>query len=145
MTEIADSMRGEGLPGAGENAIESRIFRLMIVTIALAVMVATVLAPWRVTLGLMLGGGLSLVNYHWLRTSIAAVFSIDLARQRPRFRAWRYLLRYFLIGLTVFIANKLKIVTLPATIAGLCAFVPALMIEAFRQFYFAFILRKESS
>jgi hypothetical protein len=108
------------------------------------VMAATVLAPWRVTLGLALGGGLSLLNYHWLRTSIAAVFSVDLARQRPRFRAWRYLLRYFVVGSVVLTAHKLKIVSLPAMIVGLCSFVPALFAEALRQFYFAFVLRKES-
>ena len=144
MSEIADSMSPKALSRRDSSAIESRIFLVMIVTIIIAVIAATVLAPWRVMLGLALGSGLSLLNYHWLRTSIAAVFSVDLARQRPRFRAWRYLLRYFVVGLAVFAAHKLKIVSLPAMIAGLCSFVPALFVEAFRQFYFAFVLRKES-
>ena len=144
MGPFADSMSAEHLTGEADSSVESRIFLVMIVTIAVAVIVATVLAPWRVTTGLMLGGGLSLLNYHWLRTSIAAVFSVDLARQRPRFRAWRYLTRYFLVALIAFAAYKIGIVSLPATIAGLCSFVPALFVEAFRQFYFAFILRKES-
>jgi len=144
MSQIADSMSSEGLARRDHGAIESRIFLVMILTIAVAVIAATVLANWRVTLGLALGGGLSLLNYHWLRTSIAAVFSVDLARQRPRFRAWRYLLRYFVVGLVVFAAHKLRVVSLPAMIIGLCSFVPALFVEAFRQFYFAFVLRKES-
>jgi len=144
MSEIADSMSSDALTRRDDGAIESRIFLGMIVTIAVAVIAATMLATWRVTLGLALGGGLSLLNYHWLRTSIAAVFSVDLTRQRPRFRAWRYLLRYFVVGLVVVGAHKLKIVSLPAMIVGLCAFVPALFVEALRQFYFAFVLRKES-
>jgi hypothetical protein len=144
MSEIRNSMSSEPLSRRDNGAIESRIFLVMIVTIAITVIAATVLAPWRVTLGLALGGGLSLLNYHWLRTSIAAVFSVDLTQQRPRFRAWRYLLRYFVVGLVVFVAHKLRIVSLPAMIVGLCSFVPALFVEAFRQLYFAFVLRKES-
>jgi hypothetical protein len=33
---------------------------------------------------------------------------------------------------------------LPATIAGMCSFVAALFVEAFRQFYFVIIGREES-
>jgi hypothetical protein len=144
MSEIADSMDSERLTGRDEGAIESRIFRVMIATVALAVVAGTVLAPWRVTAGLALGGALSLLNYHWLRTSIAAIFSIDMTLQRPRARTWRYLIRYFVVGLAVFVAYQLHLVSLPATFAGLCSFVPALFVEAVRQFYFAIILGKES-
>jgi len=144
MSEIANSMSGEVLSPTAEGPIESRIFRVMIVTVAVAVVAATVLASWRVTSGLALGGALSLLNYHWLRTSVAAIFNIDLTTQRPRAGAWRYLLRYFIVGLAVFTAYQLHIVSLPATLVGLCSFVPALLVEALRQFYFAFIVGKES-
>ena len=144
MSEIANSMSGEVLSQTAEGPIESRIFRVMIVTVAVAVAAAAVLAPWRVTTGLALGGALSLLNYHWLRTSVAAIFNIDLTTQRPRAGAWRYLLRYFIVGLAVFTAYQLHIVSLPATLVGLCSFVPALLVEALRQFYFAFIVGKES-
>ena len=144
MSEIANSMSGEVLSQTAEGPIESRIFRVMIVTVAVAVVAATVLASWRVTTGLALGGALSLLNYHWLRTSVAAIFNIDLTTQRPRAGAWRYLLRYFIVGLAVFTAYQLHIVSLPATLVGLCSFVPALLVEALRQFYFAFIVGKES-
>jgi hypothetical protein len=144
MSEIANSMSGEVLSPTAEGTIELRIFRVMIVTIALAVVVATVLAPWRVTAGLALGGALSLLNYHWLRTSVAAIFNIDFEAQRPRAGAWRYLVRYFVVGLAVFAAYQLHMISLPATFAGLCAFVPALFVEALRQFYFAIILGRES-
>jgi hypothetical protein len=144
MSEIADSMDSERLTGTDEGAIEPRIFRVMIVTVTLAVVAGTVLAPWRVTAGLALGGALSLLNYHWLRTSIAAIFSIDMTLRRPRARTWRYLIRYFVVGLAVFVAYQLHLVSLPATFAGLCSFVPALFVEAVRQFYFAIILGKES-
>jgi hypothetical protein len=83
------------------------------------------------------------LNYHWLRTSVTAIFSVRGA-DRPRVQIWRYLLRYFVVGVAVFAAYQMQVVSLPATIVGLCSFVPALFVEAFRQFYFAIIHREES-
>jgi hypothetical protein len=144
MTQIADSVSTDQFPGGNDAATETRVFFAMIVTVGFAVMASAMLAPWRVTGGLLLGGTLALLNYHWLRTSVAAVFNIDIAAEIPRFKASRYILRYFVIGVISFAAYKLQLVSLPATIAGLCAFVPALFVEAGRQFYFAIIHREES-
>jgi hypothetical protein len=99
------------------------------------------LAPWRATAGLLLGGALSILNYHWLRSSIAAVLS-NVTEKRPRAKLWRSIFRYFVVGAAVFAAYRLQIVSLPATIIGLCAFVPALFVEAFRQVCFAIIHRE---
>lgn len=143
MSQIANSMSGEEFTRGADGALEMRIFRVMIVTVVLAVIASAVLAPWRVTVGLMLGGLLSLLNYHWLRTSVAAIFNVT-GTNRPRVKIWRYIVRYFVIGVAVFAANQMHVVSLPATIVGLCSFVPALFVEAFRQFYFAIIRREES-
>ena len=143
MSQIANSMSGEEFTRGADGALEMRIFRVMIVTVVLAVIASAVLAPWRVTVGLMLGGLLSLLNYHWLRTSVAAIFNVT-GTNRPRVKIWRYIVRYFVIGVAVFAANHMNVVSLPATIVGLCSFVPALFVEAFRQFYFAIIRREES-
>ena len=144
MTRIPDSVSTDQFSGGSNTAIETRVFFAMILTVGLAVIASAILAPWRFTAGLLLGGALSLFNYHWLRTSVAAVFNIDMAAKRPRFKASRYILRYFVIGVISFAAYKLRLVSLPATIAGLCAFVPALFVEAGRQFYFAINHREES-
>jgi hypothetical protein len=143
MSQIANSVNAEGLAGDDNGALEMRIFRAMIASVAFAAIAGTMLAPWRVTFGLMLGGGLSLLNYHWLRTSVAAVFRVS-TDARPRVRISRYIIRYFVVGVTAFAAYELRLVSLPAVLAGLCSFVPALFVEAFRQFYFAIIRREES-
>lgn len=143
MNQIADSASGEEFTGADTTALELRIFRSMIVTVAITVLAGAMLAPWRVSAGLMLGGMLSLLNYHWLRTSIATVLNGESGRW-PRVRISRYIVRYMVIGAAVFAAYKLQMVSLPATIVGLCSFVPALLVEAFRQFYFAIIHREET-
>ena len=92
----------------------------------------------------MLGGVLSLLNYHWLRTSIAVVLSSGTTRTHPRFGISRYIIRYLVIAVVVFAAYTLQLVSLAATIVGLCSFVPALFVEAFRQFYLAIINREET-
>ena len=143
MNQIADSMNGVELRDGDDN-LEGRLLRSMAVATAIAVIVSAVVAPWRVTSGLFLGGSLSLLNYHWLHTSVATIFNIDLSVQRPRARSWRYLLRYFVVGVIVFAAYKFHLISLPATLMGLCSFVPALFAEAARQLYFAIIHREES-
>ena len=144
MSEIADSVNGKALTGEDTGAVELRIFRVMIASIAVAVIASTIFAPWRVTTGLMLGGGLSLWNYHWLRTSVSAIFAGDIETRRPRVRASRYVIRYFVVGFIAFAAYRLKLVSLPALFAGLSSFVPAIFVEAGRQFYLVIIRREES-
>src|SRR5207245_8769429 len=87
------------------------------------------------------GGLLSLLNYHWLRSSIASALNVE---KRPRVKIISYIVRYFVTGGAVFVAYKLEMISLPATLAGLCSFVPALFVEAFRQFYLAIRHREES-
>jgi hypothetical protein len=128
---------------SGDGALDLRLWRVMIASVAIAVVAASVFAPWRVTAGLALGGGLSLLNYHWLRTSVAAIFNVS-GTDKPRVKASRYLIRYLVIGFAVSGAYWLQVISLPATIAGLSSFVPALFVEAFRQFYLVIIHREES-
>ena len=142
MSEIANNVDTGALIHGEDSRLELRILRNMIVAITVAVVVSTLLAPWRVTTGLLLGGALALFNHHWLQTSIAAAFRIDTGK-RPRVRAWLYVLRYLVIGAIVFMACTLNLVSLAATIAGLCAFVAAMFGEAGRSFYLIMFHREE--
>jgi hypothetical protein len=146
MTEGADNAR-PGEPGdAGEDprAAEQRIFRGTCVASLVAVAVSALLAPWRVTMGLALGGALAVFNLHWLRTSVAAVFESATAGMPPRMRAARYVLRYVVVAAVVVVAVLLDMVSLVATLAGMCAVVAALLAEGFRQLYFAIVRREET-
>jgi len=144
MSQIADSMRGNVELRHGQRNLEGRLLRSMAIATGIAIIISAVVAPWRVTAGLALGGALSLLNYHWLHSSVVAIFNIDFACQRPRAKASRYLLRYVVVAAVVFAAYNLNVVSLTATIAGLCSLVPALFVEAGREFYFAIIHREES-
>ena len=144
MKETGNKDSGSALSVADDNGIDARIFRIMAGAVALAVIVSALFAPWRVTTGLVVGGLLSLLNHYWMRTSISAGFDLALGQgTKPRIKLAQYVLRYFVVGTIVFAAYQLSIVSLPATVAGLCSFVVALFVEAFREFYFAIIHREE--
>jgi predicted branched-subunit amino acid permease len=102
------------------------------------------MAPWRVTTGLLLGGALGVLNQHWLRTSVAAIFNDLPAEARPKRRAARYILRYVLVAAVIAFAVKINLVSLVAALAGMCAVVVALLAEGFRQLYFAIVDREET-
>ena len=133
------------LSEAANGGVEARIFRTMALAVAIAVLISLPFAPWRTTIGLLLGGSLSLLNHHWLSSSTAAAFTVLIHGAKPRLKLAQYVLRYLVIATLVFIAYKLNIVSLAATIAGLCSFVVALFAEAFREFYFVIIHREETS
>ena len=136
---------GGGFVRLGEGGVETRVFRTMIVAVAIAVLASLPFAQWRITTGLLVGGLLSLLNHHWLRSSSAAAFSVVVQGAKPKLKLAQYILRYFLIASVVFIAYKFNLVSLTATIAGLCSFVVALFAEAVREFYFAIIRREETN
>ena len=140
MGETADSAtHGPYEDGA---AMERRLFRGMCVVVVIAVAASAPLAPWRVTTGLLLGGVLSLVNHHWLRTSIAAAFGNTAGR--PRIRVARFLLRYFVAATLIAAAHLLGIASLTAALVGLCSFAVAALAESFMQTYFAIAHREEN-
>jgi hypothetical protein len=88
---------------------------------------------------------LSLFNHQWLRTSVSAIFSSAAAAgTRPKLRVARYVLRYFVVAVVVGVAYWLDVVSLPATLAGMCSFALAALLEGFMQIYFTFVHREES-
>ncbi|MBC7912027.1 MAG: ATP synthase subunit I [Pyrinomonadaceae bacterium] len=148
MNEIADSVGASGrrAPADDEDgvALERRLLRSMYVIFALAVVITAFLAPWRVLTGLLLGGVLSFFNHRWLRGSLRAVFGGQSVGGRPRLSAARYVLRYFVVGSIIAAAYMFDIISIVATLSGLCLFVAAVMVEAFVQLYFAVVYREET-
>lgn len=149
MNEGADSGRPaepEDASPVGEAPREAvrRIFRGTFVAALVTVVVSIFFAPWRVTAGLALGGALALFNQHWLRTSVEAVFEGATSARPPKWKAARYVLRYVVVAVVIFVAFQSGLVSLVATLAGMCAVVAGLLAEGFRQFYFAIVRREET-
>lgn len=145
MKDTVDNAGGAAAPSAAQDGISRRILRSMAVAVTLAVIVSAPFAQWRITAGLLLGGLLSLLNHHWLSSSTAAAFSVVAHGAKPKLKLVQFVLRYLVVGAVVFLAYKLNLVSMGATIAGLCSFVVALFVEALREFYFAIVHREETS
>ena len=121
-------------------AMERRIFLGMWLTVLVAVVTSMLFWPWRVATGLLLGGSLSLLNYNWLRTSIAA--ALGNVEGVPQIRLARFVFRYFVVTSIIVAAYMLDVVSLVATLAGLCSFVVAALVEAILQIGFVIINRE---
>lgn len=145
MKQSSDNASAGVLIEIRNQSIDARIFRTMAIAIGIAVIASVPLTHWRITTGLLLGGALSLVNHYWLITSTTAAFRVVAFGEKPRLSLVHYILRYFFLAVVVVAAYKLNLVSLVATIAGLCSFVVALFAEALREFYFAIIHREEIS
>ena len=117
----------------------------MAVASALSVAVATFVAPWRVTTGLLVGGLLALFSHSWLKNSAAAAIQLSTGGGYPQIRLAQFLLRYLVIAAVVFAAHTLDLISLPAVLIGLSSFVVAIFVEALREFYFAIKQREEIS
>ena len=125
------------------DSINTRVFRTMVATTALAVFVSAFLAPWRVTPGLLVGGLLALLSHSWLKNSAAAAIHLSTIGGRPQLRLAQFLLRYVVIAAVIFATYTLNVMSLPAVFIGLSSFVVALFVEALREFYFAITQREE--
>jgi hypothetical protein len=145
MKDIANNGGGTVLLSADHDGTNRRVLLSMGVAVAVAVVISAPLAHWRITSGLLLGGLLSLVNHHWLSSSTTAAFSVVAHGAKPTLKLTQYILRYLVVAAVVFLFYKLDLVSLGATIAGLCSFVVALFVEALREFYFAIVHREETS
>lgn len=130
---------------SASNAINLRIFRTMAVATGLSVAVSSVVGPWRVTTGLLVGGLLALFSHRWLKNSAAAAIELSVGGAAPRLRLAQFMLRYVVIGAVVVALHEFNLVSLTAVLAGLSSFVVAIFVEAVREFYFAIIQREEIS
>jgi len=128
-----------------DQKFNGRIINVMILATVSGVLLSLVFAPWRFAVGVFIGGLLALLNHHWLHSSTTAAFRVLLNGEKPQLGISKYALRYIVIAATVFAVYELRIASLTAMLVGLSTFVVALLVEAFREFYFAIIQREEIS
>jgi hypothetical protein len=142
MPKDANSVSSRAESPDSANKLTRRFINVMAVAVGIGVGVSLPLASWRVTTGLVLGGVLSLLNFHWMRTSVAAAFGVLAGGTKPKIGIAQYVLRYLIIGVLVYAAYVANVVSLTATIIGLSSFVVALFAEALRESYLIFTHRE---
>lgn len=129
-------------PNTTEVFADGRLLRIMTIVSVIAVTGSLWLKDWRVTSGLVLGCGLSFVNFLWARASIKAMFEKNATSAKPAFSVVRYFFRYLIFALVIGSAYYFDLVSVVAALLGLLTFITAIFITAFIQF---FLFRREET
>ena len=117
-----------------------RILRFMLVLALVAALALGIALGWRVSLGFALGCAIASVNFYWLKRVVSAL--ADRAtqsggRESSRGVVLRFLLRYLLIAVGVYVIFGSSSVSLPGLFAGLFLPVAAIGCEAAYEVYVA--------
>ncbi len=110
-------------------AVERRVWRNIFAVVFISVVVAGVTAGLKFTLGLVLGGGLALLNYKWLHSSLRAVLATGQEKTPPGTMI-KFIVRWLVIAALAWAANLTGYFDAVAILAGLFAPAAAVMIEA---------------
>lgn len=110
-------------------AVERRFWRYLIALVAAATASALLLAGWRFTLGLMLGGALALLNYRWLHSSLTGILTAG-ARKAPPGTTMKFVLRWLVVAAVAYLAYSTGYFDVIGILAGLLAPAAAVIIEA---------------
>jgi hypothetical protein len=123
------------------NGIERRFQRNTYICIIVALIISFIWSGWRMALGVLLGGILSLFNKRWLQGSVRAILSqsaILQNRRVPPFTASKLILRYFIIAFVIGAAVYTGDFHPLGIGIGFAGFVGGVMIEAVYQLYLSF-------
>lgn len=123
--------------------LNARMLRTMALTTGIAVLLSLLVAPWRTTTGVLIGGALAILNHRWLLSSTTAAFSVLIQARQPRLSIMMYVVRYAVVGSTVFAVYQLRLASLTAMFVGLSTFVVAIFVEAAFQMYLSITEREE--
>jgi len=110
-------------------AVERRIWRDMLAVLACAILAAAIFADLHFLLGLILGGGLALLNYRWLHSSLRAILGTG-SLSAPPGTSMKFIVRWLLIATLGWAANRTGYFDAVGILAGLFAPAAAVMLEA---------------
>ena len=78
------------------SSVEKRLWRLMFASLAIEIGLSLILADWRFTAGVVIGGSLAIINFRLLQISVRGLF-----RSASNSFAMMFFLRYIAIGLII--------------------------------------------
>jgi hypothetical protein len=110
-----------------------RLFLNMIILLAAAAPVLWAKYGAGMGLSLLIGGGISMINFYWLQRTLAALADAVAVRGQKRSSAGvvlRFLLRYLLIAVAAYAIFKSSAMSMVGLCAGLSLPVGAILIEA---------------
>ena len=125
-------------------AVERRVWRNIFAVVAIAVVIAALAADLRFMLGLVLGGGLALLNYKWLHSSLRAALATGNEKAPPGTMI-KFVVRWLVVAAVAWAANRTGYFDAVAILAGLFAPAAAVTIEAAYVAYKGFRTRENDN
>lgn len=123
-----------------DEAIERRFQRNTWFVLSVALIASLVWGSMRLTLGIALGGAMSLFNQRWLEGSVRGILSKAVVLQNGRVPPWtasKLILRYFILALVLGLAVWTGAFHPLGIAIGFASFVGGVMMEAGYQMYLA--------
>ncbi len=117
-----------------------RIIRFMLVVGAAATVAVLARWGWLPALGLVLGCGISLLNFYYLKRVVTAIADrVTSTGVKPSAKGVvvRFLLRYLLIAVGAYVIFKLSLISAYGLLAGLFLPVAGIFCEAIYELYAA--------
>ena len=114
---------------ASFEGLERRLDRTSLV---IAVIAAPILLFWvsaKAALSVVAGGVLSYINFHWLRQAVDFVILQGAAGNIGRRVMFRFVARYALIGLVLYVTIRSSVLDLAFVFAGLLIYIVAILVE----------------
>ena len=116
------------LPGHQEaqklNSIEKRSAQIL----AVLLLASLWFQSWAVSLGLMLGGGIALLNFHWLRRILS-----QCIMAKKKYSLFQLIGKFFILLLVLFLVIRFARVNPVALIVGISTLVLGMVFEVVRQ------------
>ena len=112
-----------------------RLVIWMSVFIVLAATAGLIFGNARFGWGILVGGGLAFANFFWLDRSTKRIFDNAASGILPGLLAVRYILRYFALGLILWLIYRTDMVPVVAVIVGLSAFAMAVVAEGISSIF----------
>ncbi|MCU0239406.1 MAG: ATP synthase subunit I [Pyrinomonadaceae bacterium] len=120
------------------SSIEKRLWRFLIISLVVMVVLSLIFAKIEFTTGILVGGILAIFNFRFLQNSVRGIFQTQSNQY-----AFKFIFRYFSIGLILLLFSFLEVVSFIGILIGISSFVAALMLEAIIQFYFVITKHEE--
>ncbi|MDI9570754.1 MAG: ATP synthase subunit I [Pseudomonadota bacterium] len=99
------------------------------VVLAVLVFVGAVIFSWKFTLGVLLGGLISIVNYHWLCRDVRKVFAYLTHRAKSRIM-FKYYIRFGVTAVALYFIVSSGIVEVAGLLIGLSTVIVNIVITA---------------
>jgi hypothetical protein len=115
-----------------------RIHNFMLVVGVASLVTGTFFWGWRIGMGFAVGGGVSFLNFYWLKKVIAGVAAATISTGKPASSRWvvhRFILRYFLMAMAAFVILSVSRDSLYGFFSGLFLPVAAMLCEAGYETY----------